>query len=258
MKTPITYYGGKQKMVKHLLPLIPEHKHYVEPFFGGGALLFSKKPSEVETINDTSSFVCDFFRQVKTNFDELKKYIDGTSHSRNEYKRAMAIYNYPEFFPEVARAWCFYIGTQMGSLSHIGSWNSSTDSDRYKTVRRKIDNFSQEYAQRLAQVQIECKDAIEVITQRDTPNTLFFVDPPYIGSNQGHYKGYTEEDYIKLLDTLKTIKGKFILSSYPSEVLSRYLIDNSNWNAVSFDQQNCGSAYNSKSSRKTEVVIKNF
>mgnify|MGYP000216877373 CR=1 FL=1 len=51
MKTPITYYGGKQTLLKYLLPLIPQHKLYCEPFFGGGAVFFAKPKSDVEVIN---------------------------------------------------------------------------------------------------------------------------------------------------------------------------------------------------------------
>jgi DNA adenine methylase len=61
MKTPISYYGGKQSMLKHILPLIPEHKIYVEPFFGGGAVFFGKEPSKVEVINDYNSNVVVFY-----------------------------------------------------------------------------------------------------------------------------------------------------------------------------------------------------
>ncbi len=257
MKTPITYYGGKQNMVKHILPLIPEHLHYVEPFFGGGALFFAKEPSKLETINDLSDLVIKFFRQTKTNFDELKKLIDGTANARKEYLRAMAVYKNPEFFSEVQLAWAFYVGTQAGVLAHLGSWKSSTNVVR-TTFRNKLENFSAEYAERLKFTQIECKDALEVIKQRDSEVTLFFIDPPYFNSNQGHYKGYNETDYINLLDTLKTIKGKFILSSYPSEVLSRYLSENPNWNAVSFDMNKDAANKKEKGKRKTEVVVKNF
>jgi DNA adenine methylase len=258
MKTPVSYYGGKQNMVKHILPLLPEHKHYIEPFFGGGAVFFSKEPSQIETINDISDFVIVFFRQVKSNFDELKLLIDGTAHSRSEYMRAMSVYKNPMFFPDIAKAWAFYITTQMGSLSHIGSWYSSTNSKRYKGIRRRINNFSKEYAERLEQTQIECKDAIEVIKQRDTIESFYFIDPPYINSNQGHYNGYTETDYKQLLETLQTIKGKFLLCGYPSEILDTYLAANSNWNKIAFDKHNCGAAFNGNSAKKTEVIVKNY
>jgi len=52
MRPPITYYGGKQSMVKEILPLIPEHNSYVEAFVGGGAIFWNKPPSKLETIND--------------------------------------------------------------------------------------------------------------------------------------------------------------------------------------------------------------
>ncbi|HRJ37017.1 MAG TPA: DNA adenine methylase, partial [Flavobacteriales bacterium] len=88
MKTPITYYGGKQALLKHLIPLIPSHKIYCEPFFGGGALFFAKPPSEVEIINDINSEVVNFFRVAKTKFDALQKEVRASLHSRELYKKA--------------------------------------------------------------------------------------------------------------------------------------------------------------------------
>ena len=52
MKTPISYYGGKQTLLKHILPLIPEHALYTEAFCGGCAVLFAKEPAKCEVIND--------------------------------------------------------------------------------------------------------------------------------------------------------------------------------------------------------------
>src|ERR1051326_6154563 len=96
MRTPITYYGGKQQLVKMLLPLIPQHRLYVEAFAGGGALFFAKDPSAAEIINDTNGEVENFYRITKTQFQELKAKIDGTLHSRNSYKEALSIYNHPK------------------------------------------------------------------------------------------------------------------------------------------------------------------
>lgn len=71
MKTPITYYGGKQMMVKHILPLIPEHHLYCEPFAGGLAVFFAKEKSKVEVINDLNRFVINFYQQIQNNFEAL-------------------------------------------------------------------------------------------------------------------------------------------------------------------------------------------
>lgn len=61
MKTPISYYGGKQNLVATILPLIPDHVTYVEPFLGGGAVFWTKPKSEVEVINDTNRELINFY-----------------------------------------------------------------------------------------------------------------------------------------------------------------------------------------------------
>jgi DNA adenine methylase len=86
MNSPITYWGGKKIMARHIVPLIPAHTTYVEPFFGGGAIYFLKTPSEVEVINDTNRFVVNFFQQIKANFDSLQIEVQTTPHSRSLYK----------------------------------------------------------------------------------------------------------------------------------------------------------------------------
>ena len=69
MKTPITYYGGKQQMLNVILPKIPQHKLYVEPFFGGGAVFFAKAPSEAEIVNDINHRLVTFYRALKYDFE---------------------------------------------------------------------------------------------------------------------------------------------------------------------------------------------
>jgi DNA adenine methylase len=91
-KTPITYYGGKQKMLPYILPLIPEHKIYIEPFFGGGAVFWAKEPAKIEFINDSNSEVINFYRVLKFRFPELKKEIEATLHSEFQQKQARQIY----------------------------------------------------------------------------------------------------------------------------------------------------------------------
>ena len=81
MKTPITYYGGKQKMLSVILPMIPEHSIYVEPFFGGGAVFWAKEPAQVEFINDINGEVANFYRVLQTDYDALKREVDQTLHS---------------------------------------------------------------------------------------------------------------------------------------------------------------------------------
>ena len=91
MKTPISYYGGKQGMIKDILPLIPEHNTYTEPFAGGAAVLFAKSPAKINVINDLNGELINFYRTIVTNYDDLKKEIMQTLHSREHIQVAKFI-----------------------------------------------------------------------------------------------------------------------------------------------------------------------
>lgn len=223
MRTPISYYGGKQSMLKHILPMIPEHKIYAEPFFGGGAVFFAKDPATVEVINDFNGNVINFYEQLRSNYDELKTFIDVTLYSRDTYKRALTIYNHPYLFSPVHRAWAFWVGTLQGFSNMIGSWHSINmhGKEAFSINNRRL-SFNRELSDRLSTTQIENRDAVEVIRIMDTANTFFYIDPPYVGANQGHYHGYNQQHFNELLQALSDIKGRFILSSYPNNTLSEY------------------------------------
>ncbi|MBI3518049.1 MAG: DNA adenine methylase [Bacteroidetes bacterium] len=223
MRTPITYYGGKQSLLKYLLPLIPPHKIYCEPFFGGGALFFAKPKSDVEVINDLNGEVVNFFKVVKTKFSELQKEIQGSPHSRELFKRAKAIYDFPDMFSDVQRAWAFWVLTNQGFAGIIGSWGFGKTNSKEKAVAFKRDSFTKEYADRMKTVQVEHNDALKVIDRCDDKTAFIYCDPPYINSDQGHYEGYSEAEYEALLNRLAKLKGKFLLSSYPNPILNKFI-----------------------------------
>lgn len=105
MKTPISYYGGKQKLASTILKLIPKHKLYCEPFIGGAAIYFAKEPSAVEVINDVNKELVNFYRMVQTEFVALETEIRITLHSRDLHRKAKVIYDNPDMFTEIKRAW---------------------------------------------------------------------------------------------------------------------------------------------------------
>ena len=226
MKTPITYYGGKMNMVDDILPLIPKHKIYVEPFVGGGAIFWSKEPSKLEVLNDNNGHVINFYHVLQNSFRELKKLIEGTLYSRKAYKKALVIYDLPQLFSPLQKAWAFWILTNQGFSAIIGSWSYDNLGKKNKALNNKKRRFTKELAERLNTVQVECEDALKVITSRDASHTFFYIDPPYVGANQGHYGGYTNEHFKNLLETLSTLKGKFLLSSYDNPMLQEYAKDN--------------------------------
>ena len=257
MKTPITYCGGKQKLLCEILPLLPVHNLYCEPFCGGAAVFFSKEPSKVEVINDTNSELINFYRTIQNDFTSLEKEVRISLHSRRLHKDAQVIYDNPHMFSEIKRAWAVWVlATQSFSSMLDGSWGYDVQKGTTsKKISNKRESFTEEFACRLQNVQIECTDALRIINSRDSANTLFYVDPPYYNSNCGHYDGYSLEDFESLLKALSKIEGKFILSSYPSELLKQYTCLNG-WNSKHIEQQ--VSVNKGAGKKKTEVLTRNY
>jgi len=253
MKTPITYYGGKQLMAKHILPLIPEHHIYSEAFFGGGAIFFAKKPSAVEFINDANGEVVNFYRIIKRNFDELKIEIDCTLHSEFQHKRAKDIYFKRTQETAVMRAWAVWMLSQQSFYSIFGNtWKVSKQRNMAKTIQSKKEQFNDTYVRRLEATSIFCRDALDMIRKTDRDDAFHYIDPPYFNADMGHYGGYTIEDFRKLLEVCSGLQGKFMLSSYPSELLMEYALKNG-WKVKEIEMPRAAGG-----GRKVEVLTMNY
>lgn len=259
LKTPITYYGGKQKLVNEILKLIRPHKMYVEPFVGGAAVFFSKPASEIEVLNDTNRELINFYRVVQNDFTSLEKEIKISLHSRDLHRKASVIYNHPDMFSEVKRAWALWVlSAQSFSAVLDGSWGfDKKKNTTTKKISNKRNDFSEAYAIRLQNVQLEAADALYVIRSRDTAETFFYCDPPYFNSDCGHYDGYSIEDFEALLKQLATIEGKFLLSSYPSEVLKEYTKKHG-WQTIKIEQSVSVNARSGYLKRKEEIFTFNY
>jgi DNA adenine methylase len=259
IKTPISYYGGKQKLLSTILEKIPEHTLYCEPFLGGAAVFFGKQESKVEVINDTNKELMNFYRVCKEKFLDLQALVRITLHSRTLHSDAKIIYRNPHLFTDVQRAWAVWI---LSSQSFSSMLDSSWGYDKSKrTTTAKISNkreaFTEELAIRLQNAQIECADALYILHSRDSAESFFYCDPPYFNSDCGHYDGYTIEDFERLLQALAKIQGKFLLSSYPSPILMKYA-KRHKWKMWSLET---GVSVNNKSGymkRKVEVLTANY
>lgn len=260
MRTPITYYGGKQRLADVIIHMMPKHRIYCEPFFGGGAVFFAKPKSYLEAINDNNERLITFYKQVQDHFEELHEMVSKSLHSEAEYLRAKDIYFGKTDASDTEIAWSVWILTNFSySGSPVGGWkwcNGTAGSHSGIFMRRKRDEFTTALKNRLQDVQISCRDALKVIKQRDTEDTFFYLDPPYPNCDQKHYSGYTNEQLEELLILLSDIKGKFILSNYNSPMLDGY-IDTNCWNKIEIDMP-LQVANLTKSKRKTEVLVMNY
>ncbi len=256
MKTPITYYGGKQKMLPHILPVLPAHHLYCEPFAGGAAVYFAKPKSEVEVINDLNEALITFYRVMKNNGGELIKLVKSTLHSRSLHDKAWKIYQNTNDYSDVEIAWAVWLLCSQGFSGQISPvWGVDISKNTMcNRINASKSQFTETLCKRLENTQVECADALHIIKKYDRPDTFFYVDPPYYNSECAHYAGYTLEDFENLLALLSNIKGKFLLSSYPSEVLSHYT-DKHGWHSKHIKQ----TISVSKSAKtKIEVLTANY
>ena len=264
MRTPITYYGGKQRLCKHILNMIPDHELYCEPYFGGGAVFFSKPPSKAEVINDHDERLITFYRQVVEHFDELQTMVRRTLCSESEWLRARRIFfgrgeHLAADVSDLEIAWSVWV---MCNMSYSASpncgwkWDNKSSTSRMLNAKRK--EFTEALYKRLATVQISCRDAVAVIEQRDSDKTFFYLDPPYVGCQQQHYKGFGEQDFDILLTTLSMLKGNFILSHFMNKQL-REAIDKFGWKYKVIETymtvaNNCRTNLR----RKQEILVYNY
>jgi DNA adenine methylase len=256
MKTCLKYWGGKQQLADRIIALFPAHSCYVEPFFGGGAVFFRKSKVPVEIINDVNDNIINFYRVIKRDFEKLKDEVDVTLYSESQWRQAKELWESGMEKDKVLRAWAaFVLSHQSFSGSLGGSWAFSDTRNWAAQFKNVKDYFDAWYVQRLDGVQIFCRDALDIIGNVDSPETFYFIDPPYFNADMGHYGGYTQEQFEQLLEVLSGIKGKFFLTTYPSEILRTY-VDRFNWHTV--ENELFLSASNTPGKTKTEVFTFNY
>jgi DNA adenine methylase len=254
MNCYLKYYGGKWSMLHEILPLIPRHVTYCEPFLGSGAVWTVKPEAPVNILGDKNELLINFYVQSRTNFKALNQLIQSSLHSESMYKEAQRIYRNPPRFSKVKRAWATW-------LIHNLSWAGDPGGGFQFSIKERIKNrlvnkklAFEELELRFENAEFFCRDAIDLIGLTDTESTFSYLDPPYLNADQGPYSGYTAEEYIKLLDLLKRIKGMFLLSSYPNPLLKE-CVDENAWNYKEIERPLCTG---NKRKTKTETLTWNY
>lgn len=221
MKPPFSYYGGKQRMASKIIPYIPKHTVYVEPFCGAATLLFKKPWPKVtnthhyrEYINDTNKLVFIFFDVLSRRGSELADRIAVYPLSEKHHSTAKEICKNPVGVDELELAIAFFVNIQQSFSNKLNSgWGRSVFSMNLQATWAKV-KYLYDYVERMSSVGISCQDALKCITQFDSPQTFFYCDPPYPSTDQGHYKGYTQENFNDLVTILSACKGSAIVSCY--------------------------------------------
>lgn len=229
----LRYPGGKWRLAPWIIRHFPPHDAYVEPFGGSAAVLLQKAPSPLEVWNDLGGEVYNFFLVLR---DEglcarLVRALELTPWHRLEYERCLQGLGEPQDDP-VERARRFFVASWQGVWG--GSWRYVRSGSRFAiTPSEAWGPFEHLLAasQRLRRVQFEHRDAFAVMKEYDAPESLFYLDPPYLASTRAQPGAQYEVDtateawHRELLETVLSLRGMVVLSGYPSplyeEVLER-------------------------------------
>lgn len=221
VRTPLTYYGGKQALARQIVPLMPAHRVYLEPFAGGAAVLFAKPRCERETLNDADGTVMRFWRALRDRPDELAAAVAATPYGRREWRdsRDHATDDDVEaarrLLVEVDQS--FSRSRQSWSVPCIGDGRGRWQPGSWANLPPKL----LAAATRLRGVALEHGDALDLIPRWDRADAVIYVDPPYTGALRTEpTKGYAVDDdgtlWARLVDVLLDVRhAAVIVSGYP-------------------------------------------
>ena len=207
----LRWVGGKHLLVSKLLPMVPSHRCYVETCAGAAWVFFGKSraTSKAEVLNDVDGDLVNLYKVLQTRGRRLLREVDAMPYSRSVFDRLW----FSRPISEMARAVRFlYINRVcFGGKMTDRSFGVKMDAPSRvlpEWVRRDPDAL----VERLRGVLLECMDVERIIEVYERPETLFFVDPPYLGVSQPYAGRFRQADHQRLADRLRGIKGKFLLT----------------------------------------------
>lgn len=226
----LRWHGGKWLLAPWIISKFPAHRVYCEPFGGAASVLIRKPRSYAEIYNDLDQSVVGLFRVLRSErAEELLQAIRMTPFSRAEFADA-----YEPASDEVEAARRLIIRSFMGfgSNGHARSTGFRANSNRSGTTpAHDWVNYPEALAlivERMRGVIIENRDAQQVMATHDGPETLHYVDPPYLPDTRADLrKDYahelTEDQHVELLLFLRGLHGSVVLSGYPSPIYDDHL-----------------------------------
>ena len=240
---PFLWFGGKGKTWRYILPHFPTAKIYVEPFAGAASIFFNLPENKypVVVLNDLHDGIITLFRvlQDKAKLEELQHRLCFTPYSRAEFCKAIDLIKSGVYIDDIQKAWAFFVTQNQGFggvAETYGRWgrvfaSRTAMAETNSSWQNRISKLMW-YHKKLMTVQLDNQDALQVIQYWDSPDTLFYCDPPYLADTRksGKYQHDCCDDFHnKLVDTLSAIKGQCVLSGYDNPIYDRL-----NWQKKDF------------------------
>ena len=244
----LRYYGGKWNLAEWIISHFPEHKNYVEPCGGAASVLLQKPRSQLETYNDLDGNVVNFFQVLRDKPDDLTRRLSLTPWSRLEFMqswkhtkhedpiewaRRFALFSWMALFPALAHD---SPGCRMRKTGTFGGCSDAIT---------KMEEILYPIAKRLSGVQIESADYKRIIAEYDNPESLVFLDPPYVASQRdiGDLDGrtcymfeWTDVDHSDCFNLLNACAGYVVVSGYACQLYTD-LYEAHGWQRVDKEAQ---------------------
>ena len=208
---------------------MPEHRVYMEPFFGSGAVFFAKPPAQFEIVNDLDNNVVTFFRMLRERTEDLERVCALTPHSRTEFVAADLA---DEDLDDLERARRFWVRINQSfgkTASKQTGWSITTARSQSvaRGVQSRVGRFTAA-AERLLGCAVECCDAADLVNRLATPDTLIYADPPYLNTTRRSRERVRPADYLhdmgmavdheRLAEALHATEATVMLSGYHSDL----------------------------------------
>lgn len=271
---PLKWHGGKHYLAERIVGLMPPHTHYVEPYFGGGAVLLAKDPEGVsEVVNDLHGDLINFWACLRDpiGWHIMQRQLEAMPFSEADWRDAGQPDQAEGYWARsphapVDRAIAFFVRCRQSLAGRMKAFSPVTRTRTRRGMNEQVSSWLTAVDglpavhERLKRVLILNRGALDVIRQQDGPDTLFYIDPPYLHETRATTSDYacemTREQHGELLQALAAIKGKFLLSGYRSALYDEAAAGQG-WNRHDFDLPNHAAAGESKR-RMTECVWVNF
>lgn len=254
LRSPLAgWLGGKYQLSRRIIPMIPNHTCYVEPFSGAAWVLFRKQESKVEVINDINKNIVTFYRVIQNHLDEFIRYFKWALISRDEFQRLQKVE--ADTLTDIQRAARFYYLHQSAFGGKITDQHFGYSPNRAPKMNLlRIEEYLSAAHLRLSRAYIECLPYSTVIEKYDRADTFFYIDPPYWDCENAYGKGiFNKSDFSNLANILSNIKGKFILSLNDTveirEIFREFIFEEAKVNY---------SCSNMRNIVAKEVIIRNF
>lgn len=211
-RSPLAWLGGKSRLANEIVQRMPSHTAYCEVFAGAAWVLFKKPESKVEILNDINRDLVNLYRCVKHHLPELVLQFRWLLVARDEFDRFLK--TPADALTDIQRAARFYYlaKASFGARIEKPTFGIAASSPPRLNLLRIEEELSAAHV-RLSRVFIESRPYGQIIDRFDKPDTLFYLDPPYWGCEGDYGPGIFErEDFARLADQLKAVRGRFILS----------------------------------------------